>query len=257
MLREMQLRDEIFRWRDELRRSATGDDVIRAIEGRLRAERDPIKLRLLRFALAQEHDAQGDKAAADAIYGEDPQDAAHRWYENLRRTHTSTQIIEALQDRIRNNVDGAAARWELNWTLASEYCDRGDHAAAEAIYRRIFDDDPDDPLPLIRLSEQKLYYEAAPEEAMGLIDIALSSAYRSGDFRRHALAVKARIALQLKQYKAVEDVLKAIMQLEFNPESVDIGRERDILDRLPPGTIDEEIARRYDQYCTGRPKDRT
>lgn len=256
MSNEMKLRDEIFEWRDKLRRSAMGDEVIRAIEARLQTESDPTKLRLLKFALAQEHDAQGNKAAADAIYGEDPQDAAHRWYEDLRRTHTNEEILGALEVRIRKNVDDAAVRWDLNWILASEYCLRGDYAASEAIYRQMFDDDPDDPLPLIRLSEQRLYYEESPEAAMALIDAALVAAYRSGDFRRHALAVKARIALQLKHYVAVEGVLKAIMQLQLGPDSVDIGRERDILDRLPPGSIDSEVARRYDEYCGGKSKDR-
>src|SRR5262245_57719958 len=109
-------------------------------------------------------------------------------------------------------------------------------------------------MPLISLAGQKLYFENRPELAMSIIDRAIPVAYRSGVFRRHALATKARIALQLKRYDVVESVLKDILQLTFNRRNFDIGRERDILDRLPPGSIDPEVARQYDKFCRAKGK---
>ena len=89
---------------------------------------------------------------------------------------------------------------------------------------------------------------------MSFIDRAIPVAYRSGVFRRHALATKARIALKLKRYDIVEGILKDILQLTFTRKNVDIGRERDILDRLPPGSIDPEVARQYDEFCRAKGK---
>jgi hypothetical protein len=82
-------------------------------------------------------------------------------------------------------------------------------------------------------------------------------AMRAGVFRRHALATKARIALALNAHAVVEDVLRRIMALTFTRGNIDIGVERDILDRLPPDSIDPQVARAYDDYCRARGKTRT
>ena len=84
---------------------------------------------------------------------------------------------------------------------------------------------------------------------MPIIERALEIAYRTGTLRRYTLGQKARIALDLKRYDIVEDVLKEIMQLKNDPEIPDIGRERDFFDRLPPDSIDPEVARQYNEYC--------
>jgi tetratricopeptide (TPR) repeat protein len=244
----MWFREEIVRWRDGLRTSHTGAEVIRAIAERMQAEPDPVKKRVVKFVLAEEHRAQGNKAAADALYREDPRDEVHYWYNDLLRTHEHDEIIEAIEERIHNNPDAPEVS-DLYRMLASEHNFCGDYGASEAIYLRMFDEDPNDPMPLISLADQKLYWEERPEAAMPMIDRALEVAYRSGDFRRWALGTKARIALALKQYHVVEDVMRKILQLTISPDCVDIGRERDILRRLPPGSIDPEVARQYDEYC--------
>jgi hypothetical protein len=87
---------------------------------------------------------------------------------------------------------------------------------------------------------------------MSIIDRAIEAAYRSGLFRRQALGVKARIALQLERHDVVEGVLRDILLLKFTRKNVDVGRERDILDRLPPGSIDGEVARQYDEFCRAK-----
>jgi hypothetical protein len=133
--------------------------------------------------------------------------------------------------------------------LAGEYSFNQDYPAAEAIQRRLADKHPDDPLPLINLVTYKLYFQEQPEEALQLINRALELAYRSGEFRRQALGDKARIALKLERYDIVESALRKIMQLKVDPEVPDIGRECDFFDRIPPGSIDAEVARQYDEYC--------
>jgi tetratricopeptide (TPR) repeat protein len=243
---------EIARWHEELRRTHSGVDVIHAIEQRIQGEPDPKKLWVLKFALAKEHEAQGNQGAADAIYNNDPATQAHNWIRDLREIHADMDIIPAIEQRIQSETDAQKLR-ALSFELASSHKMVGNYAAAEAIYRRIFDDDPDEPMPLTILAEQKLYREERPEAAMPIIDRAIEAAFRSGNFRRHALAVKARIALQLKSYQVVEDVLRQIMQVKFERGNCDIAVERDFFDRLPPGAISDDVARQYDQF-SGRRK---
>jgi hypothetical protein len=82
-------------------------------------------------------------------------------------------------------------------------------------------------------------------------------AKRTGFFRRQALATKARIALELKDYAVVEEVMRQIMGLTMTHGHVDIGAERDILDRLPPDSIAADVAEAYDAYCRERGRTRT
>jgi tetratricopeptide (TPR) repeat protein len=249
MAKWRKVREEILRWLDELRQSSTGNQIIRAIEDRLQIETDAAKVRCLKSELAKEHEEQGNEAAADALHRE-LWGEVHYWYRSLCRKHRHAhdKIIKAIEDRIRDKPDAAEVD-DLYGMLAGEYGFHGDHGAAEGIHRRLSDKHPDDPLPLISLATNKLYYQEQPEDALQLINRALELAYRSGEFRRQALGDKARIALELKRYDIVEGVLREIMQLKVDPEVPDIGRERDFFDRLPPGSIDAEVARQYDEYC--------
>jgi tetratricopeptide (TPR) repeat protein len=239
--------DELFRWRDGLHRTRHGIDVIRAIEERINVESGKAKLEPLYFMLAQEHEAQGNYAAAEAIRLQDPVNEVYRWYEDVERTSVGIEAIHVLQERIDSEPD-AAKRRELKFILAQEYKQEEDYAACEAIYLQLFETKLDDPVPLTKLAEQKLYFERQPEAAMRIIDKAIEVAYVSGNFRRNALGVKARIALEMEDFEIVEGVLIRIMQLGFEYGNIDVGFRRDFLDRLPPGSIDPEVARQYDEY---------
>jgi hypothetical protein len=119
---------------------------------------------------------------------------------------------------------------------------------AERIYLMLFNQSPDEPMPLISLAGQKLYFEEDPAAAMPVIDRAIEAAYRSNNFRRLALGTKARIALAQGKFKVVEEVLRRLLQLTHDKRGVDIAPERDFFDRLPPGAINETVARRFDHY---------
>ncbi len=136
----------------------------------------------------------------------------------------------------------------LKYILANEYHWQHRWADAEAILLEIHRAAPDEPLPLLSLAGSKLYYERRPEAAMPYIDQAIEVACRTGVFRQLALGTKARVALELGAYRVVEDILQQLMELKFSRESVDCGIERDFFERLPAGTIDANVARRYDDF---------
>ncbi len=248
--------NELERWWDTLRLVSDGDAVIHAIEDRIGSESDPKQRQILLRFLYQEYVAQGRQEAADAIRGFDPSEQIHRWYNGWRRNAPEVDITPALDERIRHETD-ALKLHELRFLLASAHTERGNFAAAEATYLADIAANPDDPLLLIFLAELKLYNEQTPETALPFIERAVEVSMRTGVFRRHALATKARIALEVKAYELVEDVMRRIMQLTFTRGNMDIGTERDILDRLPPGSIDAEVARDYEEYCVARGKTRT
>jgi hypothetical protein len=179
-----------------------------------------------------------------------PNDIAelHQWYEWLQRTEHDSKIIAKIQARIclaRDNNDLAKM---LRSFLATEYRRQKKYGAAEQALLELAAQFPDDPTPLISLAEQKLYFEREPEKALEIADRALERACTSGNFRRQAMGVKARIAISLKRYDLVEDVLRTLLDLEYGPGNVDIGVERDFLDRLPTGAVDPELADRYDRF---------
>jgi len=123
---------------------------------------------------------------------------------------------------------------------------------AEAVFLADFEAGPENPQPLILLATQKLQWEEQPEAAMPVIERAVEVALRVGMWRRHALGEKARVALALDRPAIVEDVLRQLMGLTFTRGNADCGVERDFLDRLPPGSIDADVARAYDEYCRER-----
>jgi hypothetical protein len=83
------------------------------------------------------------------------------------------------------------------------------------------------------------------------IDLAQQRACRTGFFRREALGVKARILLQLGRGEALSQVLEEIMSLQIAKDVPDVGRERDFVDRAPPGLISDDVVARYNEF---RPK---
>ena len=243
--------NEIDDWCHELRRTHIGENIIRALEERIEAESDPDRLHILNWFLAREYEAQGNQAAVEAVRRRDPVEEIHRWHQDWQQRQPDTDIIPVLEDRIRRETHPSRLH-TLRYFLADAHRDRGNYAASEAVFLADFEANPAEPMPLIFLAGQKLYYEEQPEAAMPVIDRAVEVALRSGTFRRHALGVKARIALALDRHDVVEDVLRQLLVLTFTRGNADCGVERDFLDRLPPGSIDGDVARAYDEYCRER-----
>src|ERR1700736_4454099 len=134
----------------------------------------------------------------------DEQREFEKWYRDRRRAifrgeaecGAEEALLEAIRERIRSETNEENRR-SLNFMLSSEYEFQERYSEAEAVLLKIYDEDPNEPFPLISLAGQKLYAEEKPEVAMPIIDRAIVVAYRTGIFRRLALGTKARIALKL------------------------------------------------------------
>jgi hypothetical protein len=243
--------NEIDQWCQAMRQTHADTDMVHALEERIESERDDRRLQILNWFLANEHEAQGNEAAARAVRRRDPTMEIHDWHYEWMKNPPEMDIIPVLEDRIRGETHPLRMH-ALRFHLASAHGARGNHAAAEAVYLADFEADPDSPQPLIFLASQKLYNEEQPEAAMPIIDRAVEVAMRVGMWRRHALGQKARVALALDRPAVVEEVLRQLLALTFTRGNADCNVERDFLDRLPPGSIDAEVARAYDDYCRKR-----
>jgi hypothetical protein len=174
-------------------------------------------------------------------------DPVDRWVEDARRAGGDLDVARAIEARLESEPDEEVLR-HLNFELAMAYKMAGRYDEAERIYLMLFNLSPDEPMPLMCLAEQKLYLEDDPATAMQMIDRAIEAAYRSCNFRRAVLGVKARIALTQEKFDVVEDVLRRLLQLQNDSRGADIVLERDFFDRLPPGAINKTVALRFDHY---------
>jgi tetratricopeptide (TPR) repeat protein len=243
--------NEIDRWYQEMRQTHFGEDMVHALEKRIEAEANDERLRILNWFLYDEYKAQGNEAAAHAVRCRDPEMEIHDWHYEWIKNPPEIDIIPVLEDRIRGETHPSRLH-ALRFHLASAHATRGNYAAAEAVFQADFEADPENPQPLIFLAGQKLREEEQPAAAMRIIERAVEVALRVGMWRRHALGEKARAALALDRPAVVEEVLRQLLALTFTRGNADCEVERDFLDRLPPGSVDPDVAQAYDDYCRER-----
>jgi hypothetical protein len=178
-----------------------------------------------------------------------------RWLGQLRSELPLNDAIDIVSARMR------AANGEDHRILAGElarlWSEAGRDDEALQVLGETMARYPDDVRPAISKATKYLYDLAKPTEALRCIDVALERAYRTLFFRREALGVKARILLQLGRGDQLSDVLEEIMSLQIKKDIPDVGRERDFVDRAPPGLIRKDVLDRYNQFRPKRAGDST
>jgi hypothetical protein len=171
------------------------------------------------------------------------------WIKRLRGGAPLDSVIRIVAERA-STADSGDHRFlanELHWLLREAERD------GEAL--QVLDDmlqrHPDDVRPVISKAYVYLYSLDQPEEALKWANVALERANRTNLWRREALGQKARILLKLGRGDELSDVLEEIMSLQIVENVPDVGRERDFVDRAPPGLIRKNVLDRYNQF---RPK---
>jgi tetratricopeptide (TPR) repeat protein len=202
--------------------------------------------------LFEEHQRQGNLEAIEAMRRPDRIGEVYDWHEAQEETSSGLDLIRAVQERIEFECDRAKRR-VLKRLLARDYVHNENFAEAKAIYLELFVGKPDNPGPLIDVAEVQLYYEEQFASAMTTIDRAVEAAYRSGYARRKTLGVKAKIAVVMKDYQVAEEALREIIRLGYERGYGDTGIPTDAFDKLPPGSIDPEVARQYEELCENDP----
>ncbi len=116
---------------------------------------------------------------------------------------------------------------------------------------RIF---PEAPMPHIILASQLHWTMEDLDAAAEEIESAIEKAQADGNFLRHALNTRARIARAREDYSLLEETLKAIMAYRPPPQSQDIGVEKDFLTNLPDGVVSQDVVADYLAYYAARKK---
>jgi len=175
------------------------------------------------------------------------------WVEHLRRTLPIDAAIRTVSDSLVK-VDGEEHR-VLASQLAQLLREAERYTEAVQVLDEMMRRYPDDVRSAMSKALDYLYFLDDPEEALECINLALQRAYRTGFFRREALGNKARILLKLGRGDELSDVLEEIMSLQIVKGIPDIGRERDFVDRAPPGLIRKSVLDRYNEFRPKRPED--
>lgn len=177
----------------------------------------------------------------------------HDWVEGLRAKFPLRRVIRIVKARVQKSSDDE--RRDLGRQLSWLLCFAGREPEALHVLDQLLELYPDDVLLATRKSWiYRLRDE--PEDALKWIDVALGRARRSGFFRRDVLGQKARILLDLGRGDELSDVLEEIMSLQITKEIPDVGRERDFVDRSPPGFIRKDVLDRYNEFRPRQAGDR-
>jgi hypothetical protein len=171
------------------------------------------------------------------------------WAMEQWRTLPTDDAIEVIDQRRRSG--DSEDRYTLTLDLRHYLSLAGRQKEAERMIDEMIAELPDDVRFPISKASLYLYDIDDPEKALDAIDMALGRAHRTGFFRREALGVKARILLKLGRGEQLTRTLEEIMSLEMKWGIPDIGRERDFVDRAPPGMIADDVLARYNAF---RPK---
>jgi len=176
-----------------------------------------------------------------------------QWLRLRRKLLPLSGVIDMVSERLR--TEDGEIRYDLARCLASLLSEAQRYRESLQVLDEVMDGYPDDVRSPIQKATLWLYFLEDPVEALRCIDVALERARRTGFFRREALGVKARILLMLGRGEPLSDVLEEIMSLRITKDIPDVGRERDFVDRAPPGLIRKDILARYNEFRPKRPGD--
>jgi len=176
---------------------------------------------------------------------------AQLWLSQACKKIPIGEAINRVRSRLRS--EGGEGRYQLALNLKWLLTEARRFDEALRLIDRVIKAIPDD--VRFAISKANLYFARLddPEKALEAIDLAVERAFHTGECRREALGVKARILLKLGRGEELGQVLEQIMSLKVDRHLPDIPRERDFLDAAPPGLVRADIVARYDAFSSTSP----
>lgn len=171
------------------------------------------------------------------------------WMDQLDQGRSADDIVACIDTRFQAAT--GEDRYELARVLQTFLVIARREEEVLQLLDKMMKEFPDDiELPMHK-AEAYLYGLRDFPRALKWIDVAIERADRQGRSQREARGYKARILLKLGRGDELSDVLEEIMALRLNKGALDVGRERDFVDRAPPGLIRKDVLDRYNEF---RPK---
>jgi tetratricopeptide (TPR) repeat protein len=177
----------------------------------------------------------------------DPALELHRWVRELESQIPEEDVIDRVRSRLQ--TAGAEDQLTLAYILGILLMNAERFDEAVPLFNRVMEQRPDHVRCVLAKAMVYAVHRDEAEMALELIDLALERAFRTRFYRREALGLKARILLKLRRGEELGQVLEQIMSLQMFYDARDTGRERDFVDRAPPGLIAADIVARYNEFC--------
>ena len=180
-------------------------------------------------------------------------------YENVAREYAarvsrdrSADQSEFLREEMQKAVD-EENRHLIMSTLVSELQRHNRFTEAEVMLTELTSEDPAHPHHWIQFAEHYHYYDIDLVKALEKIETAVVKAKVTGDFVYQALAVKARLGIELDRCEVIVDALSQALEHKPKPGKIDVRPESDFLPRIPKDCMPEDILRRYQRISAPRP----
>jgi hypothetical protein len=146
----------------------------------------------------------------------------------------------------------AQKRGMLYTLLAQEYARAGREREEIETMRASAREFKEEPVPWVALASRLSFDQSSRAEARKLAEHALELATTSDRFVRYALGTRARIGVQLADYRLVEDSIRRLVADSRATREEDVGPEFDFVESLPDGAVDPQLIERYRSLYRGR-----
>ena len=169
------------------------------------------------------------------------------WCFELSRRYPRSTTIEMLIKRLRTAGD----KWEIaaiKEHLAREYVLDKKTNEARGILEELVAHQSGSEISLASLASHYLYAEENFDKAFEVIQEAEKASIKSGNFRRHIQAQKARIALAQNDYELLSFALKRITEITVEIGQRDVRKERDFYDQADKTKLDRKTVVAFENY---------
>jgi hypothetical protein len=166
--------------------------------------------------------------------------------EIVQKHERSTSILMILE-----RLEGESKPWAvlaLKEELSRQYVMSKEYDVARDILEEITQLRPKSEMAFSNLASHYFYVSDQPEKALKVILTAEKLSLQSGNFRRHVLAQKARIALALDDYVLLNDTLNLIAELVVHKGQRDVRKERDFFDQADIKLLPYETVKKFQNY---------
>ena len=159
------------------------------------------------------------------------------------RTHDLSDHIRGLLSQAWSPDELFALRCEL----VEEFQRHGRHGEAEAVLHTEIEREPTEPFHSLRLAEHYHYYDVDLPRSLAFVSEAIAKAKSDGKFGYQALAVQARLAIEVHDWSLLEATLRDLAEYRHTPGNADVFPETDFLARIPAGVVPPSVVEAYVQ----------
>lgn len=175
---------------------------------------------------------------------EEDVDKLWEWYLSFRKGSNDYRAV--LESRLLEETR-PDLRAQLFSLLGMECARLEDVTGHIDVFERAVSEFPAEPFMWTSLAGAYSYLGHDLTRALQIANKAVEVARSTGKFRRQVLHSKARLLRDAKDYRGLE---RCVVEIMHEPKSLtaDVAKEDDFLRNLPPGTLSDDVLKRYAEF---------